>query len=142
MNESCHTRQLHTSHVIMLYSFSFSCHHSSSPPRCLHVQPPTHYSFLEPSNFAFLTLLLADGGKTLKMLCRPGPNREEKILTIICHLFCRSWLPPSTAVWAQTKKGETGPSVVIVKNLSEIGDMVKGKDGRHARGSVCQGHLG
>ena len=71
------------------------------------------------------------------MLCRPGPNREEKILTIICHLFCRSRLPTSTAVWAQTKKAETGPSVVILQNLSEIGDMVKGKDGRLMREGAC-----
>jgi len=121
----------------MLYSFSSSCHHSSSAPRLLLAHPPPPYSFLEPSNFAFLTLLLADGGKTLKMLCRPGPNREEKILTIICHLFCRSRLPTSTAVWAQTKKAETGPSVVILQNLSEIGDMVKDKDGRLMREGAC-----
>jgi len=71
------------------------------------------------------------------MLCRPGPNREEKVLTIICHLFCQSRLPPSTAAWAQTKKAETGPSVVILQKLSEIGDMVKGKDGRLMREGAC-----
>jgi len=71
------------------------------------------------------------------MLCRPGPNREEKVLTIICHLFCRSRLPPSTALWAQTEKAETGPSVVILQNLSTIGDMVEGKDGRLMREGEC-----
>jgi len=67
------------------------------------------------------------------MLCRPGPDRDEKVLTIICHLFCRSRLPDSTAVWAHTTKAGTGPSVVILQNLSEIGDMVQGQDGRLMR---------
>ncbi len=84
-----------------------------------------HLFFTEPSNFAFLSLLLSDDGNTLKKLCRRGrPNREERVVSILCHLFCRSRILESTASWAQSHKSETGPSVVVLPRLSDIGDII------------------
>ena len=92
-----------------------------------------HLFFMEPSNFAFLTLLLADEGRALKFLCRPGrPNREEVVLSILCNIFCRQYLPKSVAHWAMNNGSETGPSCVVLAGLSKIGDLVR-KDGKTIR---------
>ena len=92
-----------------------------------------HLFFMEPSNFAFLTLLLADEGRSLKLLCSPGrPNREEVVLSILCNIFCRQYLPKSVAHWAMNNRSETGPSCVVLDGLSKIGDLVR-MDGKTIR---------
>ena len=93
-----------------------------------------HLFFMEPSNFAFLTLLAADNGRTLKKLCRPGrANREERVVAILCHLFCRSRLTSATANWANRHRDETGPSTVVLERLSDIGDVEEEEGGRRVR---------
>ena len=78
--------------------------------------------FTKPSNFAILSLLLSDGGNTLKMLSQRGrPNREVRVVSILCHLFCRSLILESFASWAQSHKSETGPSIVVLPRLYTFG---------------------
>ena len=85
-----------------------------------------HLFFMEPANFAFLTLLCDNEGQTLKYLCRPGrTNREEIVLSILCHIFCRKTIPRRMAEWAKRNKDKTGPSQVVLDPLSEIGDIVQ-----------------
>ena len=85
-----------------------------------------HLFFMEPANFAFLTLLCDNEGQTLKYLCRPGrANREEIVLSILCHIFCRATIPRRMAEWAKRNKDKTGPSQVVLDPLSEIGDIVE-----------------
>ncbi len=84
-----------------------------------------HLFFMEPDNFAFLTLLCDNEGQTLKDLCRPGrANREEIVLSILCHIFCRKTIPRRMAKEAKLNKVKTGPSQVVLNPLSEIGDIV------------------
>ena len=93
-----------------------------------------HLFFTEPSNFAFLALLLSDGGNALRMLCRPGkPDREVRVVSILCHLFCRSRLNMVTAKWAMRNPHKTGPSKVVLESLSKIGDIIQDEDGRRVR---------
>lgn len=88
-----------------------------------------HLFFMEPANFAFLTLLLDEDGDTLKNICRPRANREENVLSILCNIFCRQRLPHSVAQWAHGNKARTGPSKVILTPLSKIGETVRRRDG-------------
>ena len=93
-----------------------------------------HLFFTEPSNFAFLTLLLSDGGNALRMLCQPGkPEREERVVSILCHLFGRCRLDRPTASWAEQRPDETGPSTVVLKKLSEIGVVIEDENGDRMR---------
>ena len=93
-----------------------------------------HLFFTEPSNFAFLTLLLSDGGNALRMLCQPGkPERAERVVSILCHLFCRCRLDRPTASWAEQRPDETGPSTVVLKKLSEIGVVIEDENGCRMR---------
>ena len=94
-----------------------------------------HLFFMEPANFAFLALLCHDDGRALKFLCRPGrANREEIVLSILCNIFCQLRLPNSLAKRAKMDKASTGPSKVVLDQLSEIGDYVD-SDSRNGDGS-------
>jgi hypothetical protein len=84
-----------------------------------------HLFFMEPSNFAFVSLLVADNGALFRRLCRPGPNRDEKVLSVLCHLFGRKLLPDSLAEWARNRDSTSGPSVVLLPALSSIGDPAR-----------------
>jgi hypothetical protein len=97
-----------------------------------------HLFFMEPSNFAFLTLLLE--GKALKLLCRPDRPKEDRevlVLSILCNIFCRQYLPKSVAHWAINNRSKTGPSCVVLEGLSKIGDLVGTGDG----GKIREGQL-
>jgi hypothetical protein len=78
-----------------------------------------HLFFTEPSNFAFVTLLVAKGGdgknSILSELCSLG---ETTVLTVLCHIFNRKLLPQHIAIGA----GE-GPSKVVLPRLAELGDI-------------------
>ena len=87
----------------------------------------SHLFFMEPSNFAFVSLLTAEDGSLLRRLCRPGPQRDEKVLSVLCHLFCRQLLPKNladNAEWATHRSSTSGPSMVLLPDLSSIGDSV------------------
>jgi ATP-dependent RNA helicase DDX60 len=95
-----------------------------------------HLFFMEPSNFAFVSLLTADDGALFRRLCQPHPQRDEKVLSILCHLFGRKLLPKSLAEWASCRDSTSGPSVVLLPTLSNIGDPAQ-----VAGESVLEGEL-
>ena len=84
-----------------------------------------HLFVMEPSNFAFVSLLVAEEGALFRRLCRPHPQRDEKVLSILCHLFGRKLLPTSVAKWTSCRDSTSGPSVVLLPALSSIGDPVR-----------------
>jgi len=89
-----------------------------------------HLFFMEPANFAFLALLCDKHGDTLKYICQPGrARREEKVLSILCNIFCRQELPRSVAQWALGDRARTGPSKVVLDPLSKTGEIVHWRDG-------------
>ena len=92
-----------------------------------------HLFFMEPSNFAFLSLLTADEGKSMRRLCRPGPDREVRVLSVLCNIFCRTRLPRPVADRARAYPATTGPSKVLLPGLDEIGENVLGADGQTVR---------
>jgi ATP-dependent RNA helicase DDX60 len=96
-----------------------------------------HLFFMEPANFAFVSLLLADDGRLFQRLCRPGPRRDETVLSVLCHVFMRSPLPASLAARARQRGSTSGPSVVLLPDLSAIGDKVKCPGGEE----VSEGEL-
>jgi hypothetical protein len=81
-----------------------------------------HLFFMEPSNFAFVSLLVADSGELFRRLCRPGPKRDLKVLSVLCHLFGRKLLPKSLAQRARCRDSTSGPSIVLLPTLSSIGN--------------------
>ncbi len=84
-----------------------------------------HLFFMEPSNFAFVSLLVAYEGKLFRRLCRPHPQRDEKVLSVLCHLFGHKPLPTRLAEWARCRNSTSGPSVVLLPTLSSIGDPTR-----------------
>ena len=75
----------------------------------------SHLYFMEPSNFAFLTLLQSGH---LAELCQPGPEREERVVGLLCHLFCRRHIPPWLAQWLVDNE-RTGPSLITLEKPSD-----------------------
>ena len=98
-----------------------------------------HLFFMEPANFAFLSLLCDKHGDTLKYICRPNrASREEKVLSILCNIFCRQELPRSVSQFARENSKGTGPSTVILDPLSTSreGCLVKEILARHNSGAL------
>ena len=96
-----------------------------------------HLFFMEPSNFAFLSLLTANEGSAMRHLCRPDPERDVRVLSVLCNIFCRTRLPRPVADRARAYPATTGPSKVLLPGLDEIGENVPGADGQ----SIREGHL-
>ena len=84
-----------------------------------------HLFFMEPSNFAFVSLLIADDGKLFQRLCRPGPQRDETVISVLCHVFMRSPVPASLAARVLQRGSTSGPSIVLLPDLASIGARVK-----------------
>ena len=104
-----------------------------------------HIFFMEPSNFAFLSLLTADNGLPMRRLCRISPghqamskaerereerSRAQRVLAVVCNIFCRTRLPRTVADHARQFPAATGPSTVLLPGLDNIGDLVSGPDGQ------------
>ena len=79
-----------------------------------------HLFFMEPSNFAFLSLLTYDKGSVMCHLCRPSSKREERVLAVLCNIFCRTSLRRDMAEYARAFPASTGPSKVILESLDDI----------------------
>jgi ATP-dependent RNA helicase DDX60 len=99
-----------------------------------------HLFFMEPSNFAFVSLLVAEDGLLFRRMCKPGPQRDEKVLSVLCHLFGRKLLPKNLAAWARRRDSTSGPSTVLLPDLSCIGDCVEtaGRDQGVLEGELVQ----
>ena len=69
----------------------------------------------------------------MRRLCRPDPGREERVLAVLCNIFCRTRLPRDVADRARSSPTTTGPSKVLLPGLDDIGEIVQGSDGQPVR---------
>mmetsp|Transcript_26812 Transcript_26812/g.70420 ORF Transcript_26812/g.70420 Transcript_26812/m.70420 type:complete len:1869 (+) Transcript_26812:171-5777(+) len=103
-----------------------------------------HLYFTEPANFAFHSLLTADEGRLLARLCKPSPDREEKLMAILCHFFNRKGLPKGTARCIRECPQAAlpkGPSKVVLDDLQTLGDLVDTESGPVREGQLVQNVL-
>jgi hypothetical protein len=102
-----------------------------------------HLFFMEPANFAFLSLLMADDGQAFIRLCKPSEQKsasqvQDDVLAVLCNIFCRTRLPRTVADQARLFPASKGISTVVLKSLDEIGEPIPGSDGQ----MICEGrHL-